>query len=64
MWSFADGPSRRGPPEKECRSPSTFGTDYINYADVLAQTGLETLEIRRTQLCLSFAKKAASNQAS
>ena len=38
-----------------------LGTDFLNYADALDQTGLDTLEIRRTKLCLGFAKKAAKH---
>ena len=38
-----------------------LGNDYLNYADALAQIGLDTLETRRTQLCLSFAKISAKH---
>ena len=38
-----------------------LGNDYLNYTDALAQTGLDTLEKRRAQLCLSFAKKSAKH---
>ena len=36
-----------------------LGTDYQNYQSALKETSLETLESRRTKLCLNFAKKAA-----
>ena len=38
-----------------------LGSQYSNYEDALAQTGMETLENRRTKLCLSFGKKAAKH---
>ena len=38
-----------------------LGSEYSKYEDALAQTGMYTLENRRTKLCLSFGKKAAKH---
>ena len=38
-----------------------LGSEYSNYEDALAQTGMETLEKRRTKLCLGFGQKAAKH---
>ena len=46
---------------QKCFHQIALGSDYSNYSDALIQTGLETLEIRRTKLCLSFGKKAANH---
>ena len=35
-----------------------LGELYVNYQNALKMANLETLEVRRTKLCLSFAKKA------
>ena len=38
-----------------------LGQRYVNYEQSLEITGLESLETRRTQLCLKFAKKSANH---
>ena len=38
-----------------------LGQNYINYEQSLEIAGLESLESRRTSLCLKFAKKAAKH---
>ena len=38
-----------------------LGSEYSNYEDALTQTGMETLEKRRTKLCLGFGQKAAKH---
>ena len=49
--------------EIKYRKPSqiALGRNYSNYSNAMAQTGLDTLEIRRTKLCLSFVKKAVKH---
>ena len=38
-----------------------LGKDYQSYQSALEKTSIETLESRRTKLCLNFAKKAAKH---
>ena len=38
-----------------------LGDRYRSYETSLGEVGLETLESRRTQLCINFAKKAEKN---
>ena len=38
-----------------------LGKDYIGYREALNKTEMETLEVRRTQLCKKFAIKAAKH---
>ena len=38
-----------------------LGPDYISYVNALGNTDLLTLEDRRVQLCLKFARKAFKN---
>jgi hypothetical protein len=38
-----------------------LGKDYISYREALNKTEMETLEVRRTQLCKKFAIKAAKH---
>ena len=38
-----------------------LGQNYLNYEFALDVSGLESLELRRTALCLRFAKKTAKN---
>ena len=46
---------------QKCFLHITLGAEYGTYETALLSTGLENLEIRRTQLCLNFAKKAAKH---
>ena len=39
-----------------------FGNAYTTYTDALEWTGLDTLEVRRSKLCLNFAKKCIKNE--
>ena len=38
-----------------------LGLNYINYDKALMKSSLETLEVRRTNLCIKFAKKSAKH---
>ena len=39
-----------------------LNNNYFSYKHALEKTGLQTLENRREQLCLNFAKKCTNNQ--
>ena len=39
-----------------------LGSNYCSYGEALKVTNMQTLENRRNQLCLTFAKKAAKHK--
>ena len=39
-----------------------FGTSYTNYESALKQSNLTSLDERRKELCISFAKKCIANE--
>ena len=46
---------------QRCATHIILGDQYHSYLDALKALNLETLEVRRTRLCLNFALKAESH---
>ena len=47
---------------QKCALKIILGDKYISYTNALASTQLEPLDVRRNQLCLTFALKAEKSQ--